>query len=156
MSMRALGKRWWPLGNGHRGHVCGCPKKTPQKGKREKGKRRGLYNFHLIKSPHWKSLQKMLKFSCILLQVTHELWFLNFTHGKLGCLLSFPLWSFLLHDAHAFGQLSLDTLPGHLSIKHFQHLFPFLDLFAGSNLTLLHHLQLHLASASFWMVLDEG
>ena len=31
----------------HGGHVCGCPKKTPQKGKREKGKRRGLYNFSL-------------------------------------------------------------------------------------------------------------
>ena len=29
----------------HGGHVCGRPKKTSQKGKREKGKRRGLYNF---------------------------------------------------------------------------------------------------------------
>ena len=69
----------------------------------------------------------------MLLQVTHELWFLNLSHGKLAYLLSFPLQSLLLHDAHAFGQLSLNTLPGHLSIKQFQHLFSFLDLFAGSN-----------------------
>ena len=34
-----------PTRLGHGGHVCGRPKKTSQKGKREKGKRRGLYNF---------------------------------------------------------------------------------------------------------------
>ena len=144
------------MGMGTGAMFVGAQKKLPKKerGRKEKGEDYIIFTLlnHLIEN-HYK---KWLKFSCILLQVTHELWFLNFTHGKLGCLLSFPLRSFLLHDAHAFGQLSLVTLPGHLSIKHFQHLFPFLDLFAGSNLTLLHHLQLHLACASFWMVLDEG
>ena len=63
----------------------GAQKKLPKKerGRKEKGEDYIIFTLlnHLIEN-HYK---KWLKFICILLQVTHEFWFLNFTHGKLGC-----------------------------------------------------------------------